>query len=130
MQHLGVLAGSTDVIFADATLMQALKSWFETHKYHIELPNGKKGLVTTQGMSAQGDEAPSESFIYYDDIIKTVFSFNPQTLVGTIQSEEGLAVQTCAFRDSLIAETNKYIDINYRKGTALYAVTQGADEGH
>ena len=36
--------------------MTTLRKWFESHKYHINLPNGKIGMVSASGYSSSGQE--------------------------------------------------------------------------
>ena len=60
--------------------MKALKTWYETHKYHITLPDGKAACVTPQGCLATGKEPnPIDWFQYYDDVMKVCFAFDPIT---------------------------------------------------
>jgi hypothetical protein len=60
--------------------MKALKTWYETHKYHIMLSDGSAAMVTSQGCLATEEETnPMEWFQYYDDVLKKSFSFDPIT---------------------------------------------------
>jgi hypothetical protein len=72
-----------------------LRKWFESHKYHINLPNGKIGMVSASGYSSSGQEERLEDkFTYYDSTIHTVFSFDPVSLKATVVSEEPMAIQS------------------------------------
>jgi len=65
--------------------MKALKTWYETHKYHIMLPDGTVGLVTSQGCIATGEEPnPVDWFQYYDDQLQKSFALDPITQASSI----------------------------------------------
>lgn len=132
LQHLHTLVGSPDLINQSDQIMQALKLWFETHKYHILLPEGNKVLVTAQGCLATGEETnPMDQFKYYDDVAKVVFTFDPITQAGSVVEEAAPELPTCQLRNDLKEQMVKYIDEKYRKGKALFCVTQGdGGEGH
>jgi len=36
--------------------LSQLRKWYESHKYHIPLPNGKIGMVTTAGNRGEDAE--------------------------------------------------------------------------
>ena len=110
--------------------MKALKSWYETHKYHIKLPDGTAAMVTPQGCLSTGEEAnPIDWFRYYDDVLKKSFSFDPITQAS---SELDMPQQkdTCQFREDLVQAMQTYLGEHYRKDKALFQVTQGDDENH
>ena len=70
LQHLHTLIGSPELLNSSESIMKALKSWYETHKYHIVLPDGSRAMVTAQGCLSTGEEAnPIEWFQYYDDVL-------------------------------------------------------------
>lgn len=82
-------------------IMQALREYFEEHKYHVKLPDGRTAMVTEIGrnnpiMSApveveEGEEQPSPtvlaSFVYFDSALGVKFSFDPNTMEATIQGD-------------------------------------------
>jgi hypothetical protein len=81
IHHLATLVGSQEVLEQNSEIIAALRKWYETHRYHVPLPNDKVGLVTSTGNAG---EAEGGDFIYYDNILQLSFSFNPFTLAGTI----------------------------------------------
>lgn len=110
--------------------MKALKSWYETHKYHIMLPDGSAAMVTSQGCLATGEEAnPIDWFRYYDDVLKKSFSFDPITQASSVL-DQTMENGTCELRENLVKELKGYIDESYKKDKALFQVTQGDDESH
>lgn len=110
--------------------MKALKSWYETHKYHIMLPDGSAAMVTSQGCLATGEEAnPIDWFRYYDDVLKKSFSFDPITQASSVL-DQTMENGTCELRENLVKELKAYIDESYKKDKALFQVTQGDDESH
>lgn len=111
--------------------MKALKTWYETHKYHIMLPDGRTALVTAQGCISTCEEPnPIDWFQYYDDLLQTCFAFDPITQASSILQMDPPEVATSQLRQDLIAECKSYIDEKYRKGKAVYAITQGESPDH
>lgn len=45
LQFLSTLTGSIQQLFENEEILATLRKWFETHKYLINLPNGKIGMV-------------------------------------------------------------------------------------
>lgn len=89
--------------------MKALKSWYETHKYHIVLPDGSRAMVTAQGCLSTGEEAnPIEWFQYYDDVLKKGFSFDPITQSSSV-IESSVSKDSSSLKENLVAEMQKYV---------------------
>jgi len=73
---------------------QALREYFEEHKYHIKLPDGRTAMVTDLGRNnpifetCEGEEGeePAQNmkvvadFVYYDQQAGVKFSFDPYSL--------------------------------------------------
>lgn len=76
LHHLSTLAEGQENISQQPELLSQLRKWYESHKYHIPLPNGKIGMVTTAGN--RGEDAEG-NFQYYDHENQCTFSFNPFT---------------------------------------------------
>ena len=103
--------------------MKALKSWYETHKYHIMLPDGTAAMVTSQGCLASGDEPnPIDWFQYYDDVLKKSFSFDRITQAASVLDGDQTRASS-NMREGLVQSMKSYIDKAYRKNKALYQVT-------
>ena len=125
------MVGSPELLNQSDQIMKALKTWYETHKYHITLSDGTAAMVTAQGCIATGEEAnPMEWFQYYDDVLKKSFTFDPITQSASINEGDLPEPSTSQFRADLIVEAGKMIEEKYRKGKALFCVTQGDDENH
>ena len=78
LTHIGTLVGSVEALTSSPQIVAAIKTWYETHKYHITLPNGNVAMVTAQNCLATGsEENPLDAFVYYDDVQKVSFSFDP-----------------------------------------------------
>lgn len=83
----------------------------------------------TPGGSA--GSADNGDFIYYDNVLKVTFSFNPITLAAEVVSAEPLEQPTSSFHADLTSQVQSYVGAAFRKGKALYSVQQqGDDEGH
>ena len=120
LQDLHTLIGSPQLLNQSDQIMKALKYWYETHKYHIMLPDGSAAMVTSQGCLASGDEPnPIDWFQYYDDVLKKSFSFDPITQAASVLEGEQTKA-TSQLRESLVTSTNQYIEKAYRKNKALY----------
>lgn len=104
-----------------------MRKWYETHRQHIILPNGKVAIVTSTGNASQADD-----FTYYDSTLGLTFSFNPFTYpftqMGEIVSEEPMVLATSDIREGLKTEVASYISTSFRDGKAIYAVHQVADD--
>ena len=77
LKYLQTLVGGLDVLRETPEAIAALRKWYETHRYHIPLPNKEKGLVTPAGNQGESEEG---EFLYYDNVLGLTFSFNPLTL--------------------------------------------------
>lgn len=109
--------------------MKALKTWYETHKYHIMLPDGSVGMVTAQGCIATGEEPnPIDWFQYYDDVLQKSFAFDPITQAASMLAVSPPEFPTCKYRQDLITQCATYVADKYKKGKALYAITQGESD--
>lgn len=94
IHHLVTLVGSQQALESSPEIVQALKKWYEQHRYHILLPGDRVGLVTTAG--AAGD-AFNGDFIYYDNVLNITFKFNPFSLAASVVSEEPMQLATSTF---------------------------------
>ena len=85
--NIKTIIGSEDEFIASPDILAAMRKWYETHRQHIILPNGKVAIVTATGNASQADD-----FTYYDSTLGLSFSFNPFTYpftqMGEIVSEE------------------------------------------
>ena len=53
--------------------MGAVRKWYETHRVHIDLPDGRKGMVCAEGFSGDESGNPKDMFVYYDFANQCVF---------------------------------------------------------
>lgn len=118
------IVGSEDEMITSPDIIAAIRKWYETHRQHIILPNGKMAIVTATGNASQADD-----FTYYDSTLGLSFSFNPFTYpftqMGEIVSEEPMQVATSDLRESLKTELDSYTDTCFRNQAntkALFAV--------
>ena len=58
-------------------ILSQLRKWYETHRYHIKLPDQRVALVTAGGNAGTAENG---DFIYYDNVLQVTFSFNPFNL--------------------------------------------------
>lgn len=77
-----------EVLNTDEVKM-ALHEYFEEHRQHIKLPDGRVALVTDIGrqnpiLPQEGEDTPSVDFVYFDSKLGVKFSFDPSTLQATI----------------------------------------------
>lgn len=81
-----------DEILNNEDIKNALREYFETHRQHVKLPDGRIALVTEIGrqnsLEATEEGGKAESFVYFDSKLGVKFSFDPMTLVATIQGSE------------------------------------------
>ena len=90
-------------ILENADIKIALRDYFEQHRQHIKLPDGRVAMVTDIGrqnpISTQAEEAEEEEgkeatpavedpFVYFDSKLGLKFKFDPNTLTATILGEE------------------------------------------
>jgi len=100
-------------------ILAALRKWYETHRYHVPLPDERVGLVTATGTAG---ESEGGDFIYYDNCLELTFSFNPFTLSSIIQMDESLPVPTSDMRSELVDHLKSYTKSAYRAGKVLFNV--------
>ena len=67
------MAGSHEQLVASPEIMTAFRKWYETHRYHITLPDGRKGLVSPAGFSGTEGDDYKDMFMYYDYTHSLVF---------------------------------------------------------
>lgn len=87
-----ILADLTNIIDKDILnnedIQSALKEYFELHKQHIKLPDGRIAMVSEIGRqnTIEGAEegAPANPFVYFDSKLGIKFSFDPNTMQATI----------------------------------------------
>ena len=82
-------------IINNEDIQNALKEYFELHKQHIKLPDGRIAMVTEigrqnaiQGEGEGEDATPANPFVYFDSKLGIKFSFNPETLTAQIVGQE------------------------------------------
>ena len=51
VEYLEGLAGGYDTLVSTPEVLNALRKWYESHKQHIILPDGRKAMCTTVGYS-------------------------------------------------------------------------------
>ena len=111
--NIKTIIGSEDELISSPDIIAAMRKWYETHRQHIILPNGKVAIVTATGNASQADE-----FTYYDSTLGLSFSFNPFTYpftqMGEIVSEEPMQIATSDLRESLKTELGTYTESSFR----------------
>lgn len=75
-------------ILKDDDVKKALMEYFELHKQHIKMPDGRMAMVTEIGRqnAIQPEEEGGESnpFVYFDSKLGIKFTFDPNTLQATV----------------------------------------------
>ena len=73
-------------ILKNEDIQNALKEYFELHKQHIKLPDGRIAMVTEIGRqnAVEDAEGNPDPFVYFDSKLGIKFSFDPNTLVATV----------------------------------------------
>ena len=123
LKYLGDLVGDVSLLKNSPDVMGALRKWFETHKVHIELPDGRKCMVTAEGFSGDESGAPADMFVYYDFTNQCVFKFDPvKTDQVEIVSDEPMQIADSAFRQSLVESVKDYVGKSYCKGKTLFNI--------
>lgn len=79
LHHLSTLADGQDNLKENQDILGTLKKYYESHRYHITLPNGKVGIVTSAGYQGNDEEGNHK---YYDAVLGLTFSFNLFTLAA------------------------------------------------
>lgn len=70
-------------ILNNEEIQQALKEYFELHKQHIKLPDGRIAMVTEIGRQnpiMREEDGQMNHFVYFDSKLGIKFSFDPDTL--------------------------------------------------
>ena len=77
-------------ILNNPDIQTALREYFELHKQHIKLPDGRIALVTEIGRQnpITNEGEPAQPFVYFDSKLGVKFSFDPNTLVATVIGTE------------------------------------------
>lgn len=78
-------------ILNNADIHTALREYFEEHKQHIKLPDGRIALVTEIGRQSPivpEDGGAPQPFVYYDSKLGVKFQFDPNTMVATVLGTE------------------------------------------
>ena len=65
LHHLATLAGSVEAISQNEECLAALRKFYETHRSHIDLGDGKIGMVTAAGTAGSAENG---DFLYYDNV--------------------------------------------------------------
>jgi len=125
--NIKTILGTEENLIQNPEIIAAMRKWYEAHRQHVVLPNGKMAIVTTSGNVSQADD-----FTYFDGVLGITFSFNPFTYpftqMGEIVSEEPMTVATSDLRESLKTEVATYIDGSFRNGKCIFAVHQMGDD--
>ena len=79
-------------ILENEDIQRALMEYFELHKQHIKMPDGRIAMVTEIGRQnpvAESEEegAKATPFVYFDSKLGIKFSFDPNTLTATVLGE-------------------------------------------
>ena len=77
VHFLSTLVASQDLLVQSSDIMNAFREWYETHRYHIVLPDGRKVMVSSKEHSGQKSKHPRDLFTYYDFAQQLVFKFDP-----------------------------------------------------
>ena len=79
-------------ILENPDIHTALREYFEMHKQHIKLPDGRLAMVTQIGrqnpIAATEEGGKPEPFVYFDSKLGVKFSFDPSNLVATVHGTE------------------------------------------
>lgn len=125
--NIKTILGTEENLIHNPEIILAMRKWYESHRQHVALPNGKVAIVTASGNASQADD-----FTYYDGVLGLTFSFDPFTYpftqMGEIVSEEPMVVATSELREGLIKECSTYIESAFRNGKCIYAVHQMAED--
>ena len=67
-------------------IQKALNEYFQAHKQHIKLPDGRIAMVTEIGAQnpIEEEEGRVNPFVYFDSKLGIKFSFDPSTLQATV----------------------------------------------
>lgn len=66
-------------------IQNALKEYFEQHKQHIKLPDGRLAMVTEIGRQNPMQESGApQPFVYFDSKLGVKFMFDPVNLTATV----------------------------------------------
>ena len=73
-------------ILDNEDIQNALKEYFELHKQHMQLPDGRTVMVTEIGRQnpIENEDGTANPFVYYDAKHGVKFSFDPNTFTTTI----------------------------------------------
>jgi hypothetical protein len=73
-------------ILDNEEIQQALREYFELHKQHIKMPDGRIAMVTEIGRqnALEGEGGVTNPFVYFDSKLGIKFSFDPNTLQATV----------------------------------------------
>jgi len=73
-------------ILTNDDIQQALREYFELHKQHIKMPDGRIAMVTEIGRQnpLEDENGVANPFVYFDSKLGIKFSFDPNTLQATV----------------------------------------------
>ena len=129
VDFLSTLAGSRDLLVQSSEIMNAFRKWYETHRYHIVLPDGRKVMVSSKEHSGQESEDPRDLFTYYDIAQQLVFNFDPLNPSDSqVVSEGAMEVPANDLSAAIIPAVGKYVKKAYADSQAIYSVHYDADE--
>lgn len=72
-------------VLASDEIKQALREYFEEHRQHIKLPDGRIAMITDMGRQnpiANEEGVTTADFVYFDSKLGVKFSFDPSTLTA------------------------------------------------
>ena len=77
-------------IVKNEDIQTALKEYFEMHKAHIKLPDGRLAMVTEIGRQNQieNEDGSVQPFVYFDSKLGVKFTFDPHSMVATVHGDE------------------------------------------
>ena len=77
-------------ILNNEDIQNALKEYFELHKQHIKLPDGRIAMVSEIGRqnAVENEEGVADPFVYFDSKLGIKFSFDPEKLTAQIIGQE------------------------------------------
>lgn len=123
LEHLSNLIGNKDIVHTDPSTLEALKKYYELHRYHVNLPGDVIGMVHPAGHV--GTDA--SDLTYYDHTINKSFKFNPITLEGEVTSSDTVDLPTNDLREKLIPLTKAYMEKAFRKPKCKFNIHLDGD---
>ena len=86
LKDLEVMCGKD--YFEKQTVRDALREWYESHRYQLKLDDGRMVMVNEMWRQDPVDDAGvQETFVYFDNKQNVKFSFDPVTGKAKVQGE-------------------------------------------